>query len=55
MTQEQKREICKAYVYGFDVAAIAETEGLPEAFVQEALNEGKVEGIIDDLKGRGEE
>lgn len=45
MTIEQKKEICKAYAFGYEVAAIAEIEGLPEAFVQEAINEGKVEGI----------
>ena len=55
MTTEQKREVCKAYAFGYEVAAIAEIEGLPEAFVQEAINEGKVEGIIDEYKNRGEE
>lgn len=55
MTVEQKREVCKAYAFGYDVAAIAEIEELPEAYVQEAINEGKVEGIIDEYKNRGEE
>lgn len=55
MNEEQKREVCKAYAFGYDTAAISEIEGLPEAFVQEAINEGKVEGKIDEYKNRGEE
>lgn len=52
MTNETKREICKAFAYGYSVADIAVIEGLPEAHVQEAVNEGEAEGIIDEIKNR---
>ena len=53
MNEEQKREICKAYAFGYDIAAISEIEGVPEADVKEIIE--KNPEIIEEIKSRGDE
>ena len=54
MTDEQKKEICKSYFYGFAVVQIAEIEEVTDEEVVSAINWGKQNGYFEDLKGRGE-
>lgn len=54
MTDEQKKEICKAHFYGFAIVQIAEIENVSDEEVVSAINWGKQNGYFEDLKGRGE-
>lgn len=54
MTDEQKKEICKAYFYGYSVEHIAEIEEVQIEQVQDAVLWGNQTNYFDDLKGRGE-
>lgn len=54
MTDEQRKEICKSYFYGFAVVQIAEIEEVTDEEVVSAINWGKQNGYFEDLKGRGE-
>ena len=54
MTEEQKKEICKAYFYGYAIFKIAEIEGTTEKTVVSAINWGKQNGYFNELKKRGE-
>ena len=54
MTEEQKKEICKAYFYGHPIVQIAEIEEVSDEEVVSAVNWGKQSGYLDELKGRGE-
>lgn len=54
MTDEQRKEICKAHFYGFAIVQIAEIENVSDEEVVSAINWGKQSGYFEDLNGRGE-
>ena len=54
MIDEQKKEICKAYFYGYTVEQIAEIEEVSVEEVQDAVLWGNQTNYFDDLKGREE-
>lgn len=55
MNEEQKKEICKAYFYGHPIVQIAEIEDVSDEEVVSAVNWGKQNGYMDELKERYEE
>lgn len=54
MTDEQKKEICKSYFYGYSPEQIAEIEAVSVEKVQDAVLWGNQTDYFDDLKERGE-
>ena len=50
MTDEQKKEICKAYVKGFAFVQIADIERISDEEVKEAVNWGKQTGYLEELR-----
>ena len=53
MTDEQKKEICKSYFYGFAMIKIAEIEDVSDEEVKEAIQWGRQNGYFEELKERG--
>jgi DNA-directed RNA polymerase specialized sigma24 family protein len=54
MTEEQRKEICKAYVKGFAFVQIADFEGISDEEVKEAVNWGKQTGYLEELREENE-
>ncbi len=50
MTEEQRKEICKAHFYGFTIVQIAEIENVSDEEVVSAINWGKQTGYLEELK-----
>lgn len=53
MTDEQRKEICKAYFEGFAIVQIADFEGVSDEEVKEAIRWGRQNGYFEELKERG--
>jgi len=54
MTDEQKKEICKAFFYKMTVKEIAEAEHIDAEEVAKAIRWGEITHYADELKGRVE-
>lgn len=50
MTDEQKKEICKAYFDGFAIVQIADFEGVSDEEVKEAIRWGRKTGYEAELE-----
>lgn len=55
MTDEQRKEICKSYFYGFAVVQIAEIEEVSEEEVNSAIAWGELNGYKAELEERWKE
>lgn len=54
MTDEQRKEICKSFSYGYTVKEIAEIEKIPTEEAENAIAWGEQTQYMDELKNRGE-
>ena len=54
MTDEQRKEICKAYVKGFAFVQIADIECISDEEAKEAVNWGKQTGYLEELREENE-
>lgn len=54
MTDEQRKEICKAFFYKMTVKEIAEAEQIDAEEVAKAIRWGEVTGYTNELKARVE-
>jgi len=55
MTDEQKKEICKAYFDGFAIVQIADFEGVSDEEVKEAIRWGRKTGYEAELEEKEKE
>ena len=54
MTEEKKKEVCKAYVKGFAFVQIADMENISDEEAREAVNWGKQTGYLKELREENE-
>ena len=50
MTDEQRKEICKAYFNGYAIVQIADFEGVSDEEVKEAIRWGRTTGYETELE-----
>ncbi len=50
MNEEQRKEICKAYVKGFAFVQIADFESITDEEAREAVQWGKQTGYLEELR-----
>lgn len=55
MTDEQRKEICKAYFNGFAIVQIADFEGVSDEEVKEAIVWGRKTGYESELEEKENE
>lgn len=55
MTDEQRKEICKSYFYGFAVVQIADFERVSDEEVKEAIRWGRKTGYEAELEEKENE
>lgn len=54
MTEEKKKEVCKAYVKGKAFVQIADLEGISDEEAREAVSWGKQTGYLEELREENE-